>query len=206
MSQYTFRVIGKPNSTEYSPFGLVPYTGDISSFDKTPVFMVNSGICFSTFSYDKESFIPIDNLQQGFNLEKDSVVYLDFTVLSNLQVSGCSVKIGKVGMDAGNDESQWIDYPDMYRIRPFDQRDSQGRLIPVAGKTQLKSYLMIGKCSENNDELNYQSIPIKNSSPEDSPVFYYTQYINNDILIMGSNISGVPIIFPMPFFGTPSPK
>jgi len=204
MSQYTNRIIGKPIEIEFNPFSVVPYTGDIAGFPKTPVWSVNSGICLSTFSYDKGSYVPIEGLNQGFVLEKDSAVYLDYTVLPNMQISDCKLKITKVGKDGENDETNWVDYPDFYKIRPFDEKNSEGKVIRlVDGKRQEKGYLLIGKCSETYDAVNqnYKIIPIKNSDSKET--FYFTQYVNTDLILMYSYISGIATTFPFPYFGGP---
>ena len=216
--QYNTRIIGKKIAKEYTPFALVPYNrATPEPVADNPNWMVANGICYSTFSYDSGSYVPIVGLNTPFLLEDDSVVYLDFTILPNLQVSGASLKVGKVGKDspnAANDKADkppatWVDYPDFYRIRPFDQT-KDGKVIKlIDGKKQQNCYLMIGKCFKNlntfitnDDVMPYTSTVITPTGAK--PALYFVQYCYTDIILMGSHVSGVPVIFPMPYFGGPA--
>jgi hypothetical protein len=208
--QYNIRSLNRVPIVDSKPFNLLPYSGPDTLIGTSKNWMVNNGICYSTFSYDSGSYVPITNLNKPLEIKKDYAVYLDFTILGNMQVSGASVKSSKVGQwssDAATDNpNTWIDYPDFYRIRPFDQTENGKVINLVDGKKQQKCYLMIGKCFDNptnflNKGPNYNYIQMTDS---DKKTFYYVQYVQTDLILMGSNVSGVPVVFPMPYFGGPS--
>lgn len=182
MSQYLERVVGRPKNIEVSPFGLSLSGG--SQY-------ISSGICFSTFSYSLDKAVPIDGIETPFKLEKDHAVYIDFSILPNLQVSGAYIAHAKVGKDAP--ATGWKSYPDQYVIKPYE---------PVDGRKQEKYYLMLGKCSEKKPTKSpYKIFSITGGSPGFTGTFYYEQYVNTNMFTFINQISGVPILFTMPYFG-----
>lgn len=208
--QYNIRALNKKTPIKNKPFLLMPYSGPDAPIGTEKNWMVNNGICYSTFSYDSGSYVPISNLNKPLVLEKNSVVYLDFTILGNLQVSEASLKASKVGKESPDASSgssaTWVDYPDFYRIRPFDQTENGKVVNLIDGKKQEKCYLMVGRCFEDvtaflNKNPNYDYITMFDSKGKP---FYYIQYLQTDVIMMGSHVSGVPVVFPMPYFGGPS--
>ncbi len=198
MAQYVNRIIGQPTTVQIKPFEIVP-SGD--------QFYVASGRCFSTFSYAWDSLIPVENLYQPISIPreeiKDYCFYIDFTILSNLQVSGAQVRATKVGKDA--EDNEWVDYPDQYKIRPFDIKNDQGQVIQlIDGKRQDKCYLLLGKFSEEYPENEpYKISTITGGTSAEPKSYYLTQYASSDIFMFINQVSGVPITFPMPYFGAP---
>lgn len=203
MSQYIKRVIGRPKSETNFPFQIS------QSGNK---FYVSSGRCYSTFSYSNDSLIPIENFYSPLPQEEispneiqDYYVYIDFTILSNLQISGAEIKMSKVG-DMVSNQSDWTDYPNQYKIRPFDIKNSQGEVIQIIdGKKQEKSYLLLGKVWADYPEADPYKITTITGVGENGNIqnYYLTQYNNNDIIMMMSQVSGVPIVFPLPYVGGP---
>lgn len=215
--QYTFRTIGNNRRINSTPFRVIPYDGqDVIPGGQN--FAVSNGILFSSaFTYDSGAYIPIQNMNQPFILKRNDVVYIDVTVLSNMQVSGAEIRVGPVGnlapteaKNTPDDEmpNAWVDYPDFYRIRPQDVRNPQTNIITEIkdGKKQQKCYIMLGKCvNQLNDcisgSINYPYFSI--SGDTQGPI-YFIQYTNNDMMMFGSNVSGVPITYPMPYMGGPA--
>jgi hypothetical protein len=199
MAVFTNRVVGRPKTSSQSPFGIA---------QSGQSFYVTSGKCYSTFTYGYDSLIPVENLYQPIALPpndlKDYCFYLDFTILPNLQVSGASVKVTKVGRTAP--EGGWADYPDMYSIRPFDIKNDKGQVTQIVdGKKQQKCYLLLGRIHEDKPDLDpYPSIAVTGMSSNNTPKNYFlTKYTNSDIIMMYSQVSGVPVVFPMSYFGSP---
>jgi hypothetical protein len=165
--------------------------------------MVNDGIFYSTFSYAHDSYIPLKNLKKAFSLGKDYVVYAEIGVSPNLQITGAQVVSSKVGAVA--QEGQWKDFPDYYRIRPQDKTEVINKQTVVKeikdGKFQEKAYVMLGQCVDEIPPYS-KSYKIKSvSSLANKWSGYFIQYVETNIIMMQSMISGVPVLFPMPFFG-----
>jgi hypothetical protein len=198
---YFSRLNSKPSADIKSPFAIVPATGGQSGY------MVEEGHCFSTFSYGTGSMIPIDNLKKAFPFNKNEKFYIDLTILPNLQVEKAQIKCTTVGggVSNKNNPETWSSYPDMFYIQPSDEIDEQGRVKNIAeGKKQIKCYVLIGY-RQDDEQKNGPTSP---SVPEDlkdssNPV----QILFDDIILLASMVSGVPVIFPAPYFdATPHVK
>lgn len=188
--------------TPLSPFEITLWTGEGSGY------MVTDGVCFSTFNFDTGSFIPIKGLNTRFDFNKNEKFYIDFSISTNLQVTGAEIKCSKVGSDSEestenlSSPSIWKNYPNMIYVQPEDEFDDQGRVIRITeGKRQIKCYVLIGYRSDDtnkngrtiqNNENNENN---ENNDTEGVPV----QILNSDLILLASMYSGVPIIFPVPY-------
>lgn len=197
MGSYYQRNQVAENKPNYVPFDIVQWTGV-----ETGLWMVQAGTNFSTFNYGIPSYIPINGLNSGFEWGGNEKVFLDMTILPNLQVSGCAVSVGKVGVDADGEENEsfppgWIDYPSMFRIMPKDTINDQGMVTQVAnGKRQTKCYLLLGYRSDDTDIGGSGNA----TPPADNASFVPIQKVDTNIIMMHSQCSGVGITFPMPWF------
>lgn len=203
MASYYARNQVAENKTEYIPFQVVQWTGV-----ETGLWMVQAGTCFSTFNYGIPSYLPINGLNSGFEWGGNEKVYLDFTILPNLQVSGIAVNISEVGVNADGEENEsvppeWIDYPSMFRIMPKDTVNDDGLVTQVAnGKRQTKCYLLLGVRSDDTD-LGGSGI---GTPPADNASFFPIQKAGDNIIMMHSQCSGVGVTFPMPWWRSISPE
>lgn len=200
---YLLRKIGQ-KSTSDGIFNLVPYDGKEPISNQEKGYAVNDGICYSTFSYDSGSYIPIKNMNTALSLGKNHVVYIEFGISPNMQVTGAQIKSSLVGKELkDSNKPGWIDYPNYYKITPND-KVVNGMVTYIAqGKRQENCYLMIGKCYDQLSDLekNYKAISV--SSLANKWTGYYVQYVDTNMIMMGSQVSGVPVLFPMPFWGGP---
>ena len=198
MAYFTRREYSSSSSSK-SPFAVVPWTGS----ETGNYYMVTSGVAFSSFSFDTGTFIPIKGMNEKIDLQSNNKIYLDATVLPNLQISNITIKCGKVGVDAGAIDnpispSVWYNYPNMCYIQPGDKLDSKGRVIQlVDGKRQYKSYLLMAYRSDDTSKNGTTTTQGANSQ---SGNFSVVQVLNSDIIYMTSQVSGVPVVFPMPYF------
>lgn len=205
MSSY-FPSIGQKTANK-GIFSLSLYAGDSPISNQEKGYMVNDGICYSTFTYDSGSYVPISNMKTAIEVGKDYGVYIEFGVSSNLQITGASIKSSKLGGTSPATEG-WTDYPDYYRIRPFDKTKTiDGKTVVtqiIDGKRQEKAYLMIGKCYDTLQDFdrNYPYVSVSSISNKWSG--YFVQYVDSNVIMMGSQVSGVPVVFPMPFWGGPA--
>ena len=198
---YFSRLNSKLSAQVQSPFAIVPATGGVSGY------MVEEGHCFSTFSYGTGSMIPIQGLNKNFPFEKNQKFYIDFTILPNLQVEKAEIKCTTVGEAAEdkNNPAKWASYPDMFYIQPSDEVDENGRVIALAeGKKQIKCYVLIGYRQDDEQKNGLNSPPVPETLETSSnPV----QILFDDIILLASMVSGVPIVFPAPYFdATPHVK
>jgi len=175
-------------------------------------FFVDYGICFSTFNYGTGSYIPIKGFNTPFKFNKGEKIYIDFSVSQNLQITDAEIKCSLVNQSEGGDEenkdsktnpSTWPNYPSMIYIQPQDQVDENGRVKVLAeGKRQIKCYVLIGL--RDDDNLNGEAtISSNNENEEESEnsTAVPLQILNTNIILMASMHSGVPCVFPLPYFG-----
>lgn len=191
---YFTRLNSRLSADVKSPFAIVPATGGQSGY------MVEEGHCFSTFSYGTGSMIPIKGLKTAFPFTKNQKFYIDFTVLPNLQVEEAEVKCTTVGGAAGdkNKPATWSSYPDMFYIQPSDEVDQNGRVTAIAeGKKQIKCYVLIGYRQDDEQKNGPNSPAVPETLQESSnPV----QILFDDLILLASMVSGVPVVFPAPYF------
>jgi hypothetical protein len=192
-----FSRMGTPQEFN-APFEIVPWTGEGSGY------MVSDGVCFSTFSFNTGSFIPIKGLNERFDFKQNEKFYIDFSVTQNLQISGAQIRCSKVGEDrevSASDRSNplvWENYPNMIYIQPEDEFDEQGRVIRITdGKRQIKCYVLIGYRSDDTSKNGGQAAEsAEGQNRESSPI----QILDSNLILLASMFSGVPIIFPVPYF------
>jgi hypothetical protein len=153
--------------------------------------MVTNGVCFSTFSYDTGTFIPIKGLNEKLGFLPNEKIYLEYTILPNLQVSGAEIMCNKVG-----DKDYWPNYPSLFEIKPNDILNDRGQVRTIVnGKRQTKCYSLIAY--RQDDEQKNSPTKVDKVSDGSSPI----QILNTDVILLATTISGVPVIFPSPFYG-----
>jgi hypothetical protein len=165
----------------------IPTTGENSE----PEYYIQSGVCFSSFSFDTGSFVPIKGIGSGFSykLEDNKKFYIDFTILRNLQVSGAEIKCETVGSEG----DFWKNYPNMIEIQPQDEVDEDGRVTKlVDGKTQTNCYVLIGYRADDKTK--------NGSTPTETKLKDPVQILDTNIILLASAVSGVPVVFPAPYF------
>jgi hypothetical protein len=185
-----FRVKNVPSAAKFdTPFQVVPWTGQGSGY------MVTNGACLSTFSFDTGTFVPIRGLNQKLNFLPNEKIYIEFTMLPNLQVSGAEIMCNAVGT-----VNDWPTYPSMFQIKPEDILDSKGRVKTIVnGKRQVKCYALIAY-RQDDTKKNGGNKPAVKTVEGSAPV----QILNTDIIMLASIVSGVPVAFPSPFYGAAS--
>ena len=177
--------------------------------------MIGPGVVFSKYSYETGSFVPIDNLEKNIPYkEKNEKLYLEFTILSNLQVSGASVKCEKVGKQAP--AGGWTNYPELYKIEPGFEFHPDGRLKTYrAGARQTKAYALIGytlddefKNSDQKNQVPSSSSVTPPSGPDgqtssssSSSVPTWLQILDTDLIMVATVASGIPCAVPFPYIG-----
>jgi hypothetical protein len=181
------------------------------SANNEKMYQVESGSIFRTFSYNnKEGMVGISGFNSGFKIDEGHKVYIEFDILSNLQVSGANIKCSKVGKESPDYESDeadvegWPDFPNMFRIVPKDEVNEDGLIIKrVDGKRQTKAYLLLGlrdddeDIPENKPEEGEEEK--KKENDDDSKSFSVLQKFSSNAIMMISQVSGVPVVFPMPW-------
>jgi hypothetical protein len=165
-----------------------PQTGDSES---NASYYIENGVCFSSFSFDTGSFVPIRGIGSGFSyvLEDNKKFFIDFTILRNLQVSGAEIRCETVGPDG----DFWKSYPNMIEIQPQDEVDENGRVTKlIDGKTQTNCYVLIGYRADDQTK--------NGSTPTETILQSPVQILDTNIILLASVVSGVPVVFPAPYF------
>jgi hypothetical protein len=211
------KILDVPANTDL-PFSVGQWTGDKGNL--TNPYYVKQGTILSTFSYDTGTFIPIKgdgyksySCNQAFDFQANHKVYIEFTILPNLQVSGAAIFCERVGSPDPNAikdlyPSDWPSYPSLVHTEPKDVYDQNGRItILKNGKRQGKAYALLAYRSdddEQNGQLGNQDGLSDNlgSQSKNTGVgnFSVIQSFNSDIIMMQTAINGTPCTVPMPYF------
>lgn len=165
----------------------------VESETESGYYNVESGVCFSSFSFDTGSFVPINGLGAGFNysLEDNRKLYIDIKILPNLQVSGASIECNEVGPNS----EYWKNYPNMIEFKPVDEVDKDGRVTKIVdNKKQTNCYVLIGYNAKDISK-NGEVLTVPNTVPSE-PV----QILDTNIILLASVVGGVPVVFPAPYF------
>jgi hypothetical protein len=206
-----FNFLESPQGVESSiSFEILDGTGQKQGSNLN--FIVGPGVVFSKYSYDTGSFVPIPNLEVNIPYkEKNQKLYLEFTILSNLQVSGANVKCEKVGKESP--KGGWTNYPELYKIEPGFEFHPDGRLKTYrAGARQTKAYALIGYTTDdefkNSDQKNTvpsssssTQPPGSSSSSSSSSIPTWVQILDTDIMMVTTVASGIPCTIPFPYLG-----
>jgi len=180
-----FKTYPTESNKIFTPFAITPGSGDQQYY-------VDNGVIFTSFSFSTGTFLHIEGIKEEFPLNKNFKFYIEIDVLPNLQVKNAKIKCGEIGS-----KDNWESYPDLYEIEPKDEVDSNGKVTKIVnGKTQTKCYVLVGyREDDSNKDPNAESTPNLEKASE-APV----QILNHNIILLASVVSGVPVIFPMPYF------
>jgi hypothetical protein len=153
-------------------------------------YFIDNGVCFSTFSYETGTFVPIKGLGSGYNYNftNDKKFYIDFEIAPNLQVSSAEIKC-----EPAPGEDTWPNYPNIIEIKPTDELDEKGNVIKlIDNKKQIACRVLIGYKANDKNKNGDQTQETENVK---KPV----QILNTDFILLASVLSGVPVVFPMPY-------
>lgn len=216
------QILNIKTSSVTAPFTVAPWTGDNSQNKFANPYYVTKGTILSTFSYDTGTFITIDGLDEKsyacnepFDFQANHKVYIEFTILPNLQISGNTAQIfcERVGSPDPNSikdlyPADWPSYPSLVHLEPKDTYDKNGKItILKNGKRQGKCYALLAYRSDD-DEQNGQLYNQNNNSDNlgsqtdntGQASFAVIQSFNSDIIMMQTAINGTPCTVPMPYF------
>lgn len=171
-----------------------PFQMSILRSQSSSYVVVSDGVCFTSFSFNTGSFLPIEGLNTPLPFEKNSKVFIEINMLRNLQPSGNAViKCEPVGPESNS----WVNYPELFEIRPQDEYDENGRVIKfVDGKSQTKCYALIGYAMDDTSKNGSSS---GKDSNEGEPAGL-VQLLNTNIILLASVVSGVGVVFAAPYF------
>lgn len=181
-----WRTYPTPSNTVITPFAITNYPSGEGQY------YIDDGVIFTSFSFSTGTFLHIEGIKKPQKFDKGMKFFIEMDVLPNLQVENAQIKCGEVGS-----KNSWPSYPDLYEIEPKDEVDGNGKVTKIVnGKTQTKCYVLIGYREDDpiKDPTAKSKPDLKDAS--DSPV----QILNHNIILLASVLSGVPVIFPMPYF------
>jgi hypothetical protein len=193
----------------FTPWTISPGKKD-NATDKD--FLVEPGVCFSRYSLDTGSFVPIKGLNKDFTVtSSEDKFFIQFDLLSNLQVSGAQIKCEHVGKDAPDDG--WKTYPEFYEITPQDEFSTDGRVTKIRdGKRQTKCFALIGYQTEDpykNSTGGTSSSSSSSSSAASSSssaaggqkldAIDWIQILDQTLILAATIVSGVPCVIPFPY-------
>lgn len=183
-----FKTLGTESTKVTTPFAITPQP---SGNNSTNQHYVDYGVIFTSFSFATGTFLHINGLKDPLPFQENSKFYIEIDVLPNLQPENARIRCAPVGQS-----DSWPTYPNLYQIEPQDEVDDRGVVKKIVNnKTQTKCYILIGyredDSNKNGDGSNYVPEDASNAA---------VQILNHNIILLASVVSGVPILFPMPYF------
>lgn len=191
----------------FPPWSISPGKEENAS-DKS--FLVEPGVCFSRYSLDTGSFVPIKKINEDFEVtDKGEKFFIQFDLYSNLQVSGATIKCEKVGAEAP--DGGWKNYPEFYEITPQDEFSPEGRVTIIRdGKRQTKCFALIGYQTDDpyknrvgqgggSSPSSRPSSPSSGPSSSSSNSPDWVQILDQNLILVATIVSGIPCVIPFPY-------
>jgi hypothetical protein len=198
--------------SKLAPFTIQKWTGNAGKMLNP--YYVSQGVVLPTFSYDVNRFIGVQNLNTPFEFSQNFKFYIEFKVLSNLQIASGVIKCERVGSQDPQSvkdlyPDKWPSYPDLYHIEPKDTYENGKITILSKNKKQGMAYALIGYRSDDQEpngqaygDANAQSSNNTTTNPPNTGAggFSVIQCFNSDIIMVNVAINGTPCVVPMPYF------
>jgi len=132
----------------------------------------------------------------------DSIIYLKLQISQNLNIVSAEINIGpsEHSTEPTKYYPPWIDFPEMIGFEPPLQFDEQGQL-KNSTVTRYQKYAYIPIASVTSDNSIGKSIYIYNAQTKTTSTQYLVQLLNTNIILQTFNYDGIPVAYPIPFFG-----
>jgi hypothetical protein len=132
----------------------------------------------------------------------DSIIYIQLEVSANLNVIKAEIKTGPQEHKSApkQDSPPWQGFPEMIGFQPPLEFDDQGQL-KNSTVTRYQKYAYIPIANVTSDSSAGKLIYIYNSQTKQTTAQYLVQLLNTNIIIQTFNYDGIPVAYPIPFFG-----
>jgi hypothetical protein len=132
----------------------------------------------------------------------DSIIYLQLTISQNLNIISAETKIGPSEhlTSPTQDVPPWVGFPEMIGFEPPLEFDEKGQLKnSTVSRYQKYAYVPIANIT--SDTTAGKTIYIYNSSTKKTTTQNLVQLLDTNIIIQTFNYDGIPVAYPIPFFG-----
>jgi len=182
-----------PRSVIYKSFNLKDIMVDASFIDKETAELIKA----------KEKDLKrhvITDLSKEQEVYPDSIIYISLHISPNLNITYAEVLSGpmRIGEFTADDEPPWEGFPEMIGYTPPLEFNEDGQLKNIfVSRYQSRAYVPIAYVTSDPSAIG-TSITI----PGDPPITQtLVQILNTNIIIQTFNYDGIPVAYPMPFFG-----
>ena len=182
-----------PRSVIYKSFNLKDIMVDESFIDKETAALIKA----------KEKDLKrhvITDLTKEQEVYPNSIIYLQLDISPNLNIKYAEVLSGPIraGEFTGDDEPPWEGFPEMIGYTPPLEFDENGQLKnSFVSRYQKYAYVPIAYVTSDPSAIG-TSITIPGTPPITQTL---VQILNTNLIIQTFNYDGIPVAYPIPFFG-----
>jgi hypothetical protein len=185
-----------PRSVIYKSFNLKDIMVDSSFIDEKTAELIKA----------KEKDLKrhvITDLSKEQEAYKDSIIYLSLHISPNLNTTYAEVLAGpmRIGEFTADDEPPWEGFPEMIGYTPPLEFNEDGQLKnSFVSRYQSRAYVPIAYITSDPSVIGTSvTFPAEGSKPPETQTL--VQILNTNLIIQTFNYDGIPVAYPIPFFG-----
>ena len=184
---------GNPRSVIYKSFNLKDIMVDASFIDKETAELIKA----------KEKDLKrhvITDLTKEQEVYPDSIIYISLHISPNLNITYAELLSGPIraGEFTSDTEPPWEGFPELIRFSPPLEFNEKGQLKNISvSRYQDRAYVPVAYVTSDPSAIG-ASITIPGDPPVNQTL---VQILNTNIIIQTFNYDGIPVAYPIPFFG-----
>jgi len=204
---FPFEVTTKTSSNGDTKFSVNPKSVIYKSFNLKDIMIAPSLLDKETSELIKAKEKNTDrhlikSLGEDLDAIVDSIIYIELEISPNLNIIKAEIKAGPQEHKNApkEDAPPWKGFPEMIGFEPPLEFDSKGQLKNInVSRSQKYAYIPIAHIT--SDTTVGKPISIFNSQSQEVISQNLVQILNTNIIIQTFNYDGIPVAYPIPFFG-----
>jgi len=184
---------GNPRSVIYKSFNLKDIMVDASFIEKETAALITA----KEKNLDRHVIRDLSKEQEVY---ANSIIYLVLAISPNLNIKSAELLSGPIraGEFTSDTEPPWEGFPELMRFSPPLEFDNKGQLKnSLVSRYQDKAYVPVAYVT-SDPSANGTSITLPGTPPINQTL---VQILNTNIIIQTFNYDGIPVAYPIPFFG-----
>lgn len=143
----------------------------------------------------------IKDLSKAQEAYPDSIIYLDIKISPNLNIKSAELLSGPidVGGTPTGEDPPWEGFPELIGFKPPLEFDEKGQLKNIfVSRYQERAYVPVAYIT-SDPAVNGKSVSF--ITEKETITQTLVQILNTNIIIQTFNYDGIPVAYPIPFFG-----
>jgi len=144
----------------------------------------------------------IKKLGTQLDAHTDSIIYLELEISQNLNIISAEVVClpSEHDTDPQGYYRPWNGFPEMIGFDPPLEFDDQGQL-KNSTVTRYQRYAYVPIANVTSDSSTGKVVYVYNAQTKKMTTQYLVQLLNTNIILQTFNYDGIPVLYPIPFFG-----